>query len=60
MLLLGIGANIGVYSGAAVQMQKWHMFFDFTMFGIFTGMLEAAFWSFIALYTFGWIYNKYA
>ena len=59
MLLLGIGGNIGFYSGAAQQMQIWHMFFSLSIAGIITGIIEAAIMSFIAGYAFAWIYNKF-
>lgn len=60
MLLLGIGANLGIYTTAAQQMAKWHMFFNFTPLGIITGMIEAAIWGFVGLYAFGWLYNKFS
>ena len=58
MLLLGILANIGIYSGAAQQMMKWHMFFSLSLRGIIAGMIEAAVIGFIFGYAFAWIYNK--
>jgi len=60
MLLLGIGWNVGIYSGAAEQMAKWHMFFSPSIGGIITGMIEAAVISFIFAYVFAWVYNKFA
>ena len=59
MLLLGIGGNIGIYAGAAEQMQIWHMFFNLSALGIITGMIEAAIISFVFGYLFGWSYNKF-
>jgi len=58
MLLLGIGANIGIYTGAAEMMQQWHMFFSFSFGGIIVGMIEAAIITYIFLYAFAWVYNK--
>jgi hypothetical protein len=58
MLLLGIGANIGVYEGAAEMMRQWHMFFSFSFVGIITGMIEAAIITYVFLYAFAWVYNK--
>jgi hypothetical protein len=58
MLLLGIGANGGIYVGAAEQMAKWHMFFSFSFGGIIAGMIEAAIITYIFLYAFAWVYNK--
>ncbi len=59
MLLLGILGNIGIYAGAAEQMQKWHMFFSLSVGGIITGVIEAAVISFVFAYAFGWLYNKF-
>jgi hypothetical protein len=59
MLLLGIGGNIGLYAGAARQMMQWHMFFSLGPLGVITGMIEAAVFSFVVLYAFGWAYNKF-
>lgn len=59
MLLLGIGGNIGVYAKAAEQMMRWHMFFSLSITGIITGMIEAAIISFVFVYAFGWVYNKF-
>jgi hypothetical protein len=59
MFLLGIGGNFGIYGSAAQQMMKWHMFFSLGPLGIITGMIEATIISFIALYAFGWLYNKF-
>jgi len=58
MLLLGIAGNFGIYTGMYGMMQQAHMFFDQSVFGIITGMIEAAVISFIIGYTFVWIYNK--
>lgn len=59
MLLLGLFGNIGLYMGAVGMMMQWHMFFSLSVAGIITGMIEAAIISFIALYAFGWVYNKF-
>lgn len=59
MLLLGIGWNIGVYSGAAEQMGRWHMFFSRSVFGIIGGMVEAAVISFVFIYLLVWLYNRF-
>jgi len=58
MLILGILGNIGLYKGAVEMMRQWHMFFSLTVFGIFTGMIEAAVITFVFFVIFGWIYNK--
>lgn len=60
MLLLSILAKLGIYTRAAVQMQKWHMFYSLSIGGIITGIIEAAIIFFIFLYLFGWVYNKFA
>jgi hypothetical protein len=58
MLLLGIGANIGVYDGAAAMMQQWHLFFSPSFGGIIAGMIEAVIITYIFLYAFAWVYNR--
>ncbi len=60
MLLLGILGNIGVYTGAVDMMQQWHMFFSLSIGGIIAGILEAAVITFIFVYLFGFIHNKFA
>jgi hypothetical protein len=57
MLLLGVLANLGIYTGAAMQMTKWHMLFDLSLVGILAGTLEAAIIAFVFLYAFGFVYN---
>jgi len=59
MLLLGIGGRIGIYTGAAEQMMKWHMFFSLSVVGIITGIIEAAVIGLVFGYAFGWVYNKF-
>lgn len=59
MLLLGILGNLEVYTGAIEMMQQWHLFFSLSIVGIITGMIEAAVISFISLFLFGWVYNKF-
>ncbi|MFH1064183.1 MAG: hypothetical protein V1729_03830 [Candidatus Woesearchaeota archaeon] len=59
MLLLGILGNMGLYIGAAEMMRQWHMFFSLSIGGIVGGMIEAAVISFVFMYTFGWVYNKF-
>ena len=59
MLILGILANLGIYTGAAQMMQQCHMFFSLSAGGIIGGMIEAAVYSFILGFVFGWIYNKF-
>lgn len=58
MLLLGIGANIGIYESAAQQMQKWHLFFSFSFGGIVAGIVEAVIISYVLFYIFAWVYNR--
>lgn len=59
MLLLGILGNFGIYEGAVDMMMKWHMFFSLSPLGIVGGMIEAAVISFVLLYLFAIIYNKF-
>ncbi len=58
MLVLGVLANLGIYTGAARMMEQWHLFFSLSVVGIIAGMLEAAVISFVALYLLAWFYNK--
>ena len=59
MLLLGILGNLGMYMNGVSAMMQWHMFFSLNIVGIITGMIEAAIISFVFLYAFGWVYNKF-
>lgn len=58
MLVLSILGLFGIYSNTVTAMQQWHLFYDLSALGIFTGMIEAAIASFIMVYSFGWIYEK--
>lgn len=60
MLLLGVLGNLGVYTGAVEMMQTAHMFFNLSVVGVITGMIEAAVISFVFACLFGWTYNKFA
>jgi hypothetical protein len=60
MLVLSILANMGIYVEAATQMMMVHMFYDITIVGTITGMIEAAIVAFIAAIVFGWLYNMFA
>ncbi len=60
MLLLGILGNIGVYTSAVEMMQQWHVFFSLSIGGIIAGMFEAVVITFVFVYLFGFIYNKFA
>lgn len=57
MLILGALANLGIYTNAAEQMAKWHLFFSTNLGGIVSGMVEAAIMSYVLVYVFVWIYN---
>ena len=58
MLALGTLAKFGIYTGAAQQMVKWHLFFSPTTFtGIIGGAIEAAVLSYLLVYVFVWLYN---
>ena len=59
MFLLGILGYLGIYSGAVTMMQQGHMFFSLNVFGIITGMIEAAVWGFISGWLVAWVYNKF-
>lgn len=57
MLVIWLLANAGIYTSAADQMAKWHMYFNLTFMGLVGGMVEAAVVSFVLVYVFVWIYN---
>ena len=57
MLILGILGNLEIYTKAVEHMQDWHAFFSLSVGGIIGGMIEAAIWSFVILWAFGWLYN---
>jgi len=59
MLLLGILGNLGIYEGAVNMMQEWHLFFNLSLLGIIGGMIEAAVISYVILYLFAVVYNKF-
>ena len=59
MLILSILNALGVNQGAVEQMQNWHMLYTPDVVGTITGMIEAAIFSFVALYIFGLIYNRF-
>jgi len=60
MALLWIGGKVGIYEGAAKQMQNMHMFFSLSIGGLIGGVIEAAVLSFVAGWLIAWFYNKYA
>ena len=57
MLLMGIAGNLGIYTGAVVMMEEWHLLFSLSIPGIIGGMVEAAVVSFVVLYAFAAVYN---
>ena len=59
-LLFGILGNVGVYTAAVDMMTQWHVFFSLSIGGIIAGMVEAAVITFVFVYLFGFIYNKFA
>ncbi len=59
MLVASIFANSGFYTNAVGHMQDWHQFYSPSISGTISGMIEAAVWGFIILWTFGWLYNKF-
>ncbi len=59
MLLTGIAGNLGWYSEFVGLMMQMHKFFSLNAIGIFTGMVEAAIWSFFSGWFIAWIYNKF-
>lgn len=58
MLLLSLLHMAGLYKGAAVMMQQWHMFYEpSTIVGTITGMIEAAIVTYVLILLFAWIYS---
>lgn len=60
MLVLWALAKMGLYTSAAQQMARWHMFFDLSFMGLIGGMIEAAVVSYIGAYSFIYVYNLFA
>ncbi|MBU3923983.1 MAG: hypothetical protein KJ592_03640 [Nanoarchaeota archaeon] len=60
MLLLGIAGNFGIYMGAVDMMMQWHMFFDLSVLGIITGIIEAGVIGFICGWLVAYFYNRFA
>lgn len=58
MLLLSIAKLVGIYVPAAEHMEELHMFYDISILGTITGMIEAALITYVSLYVTIWIYNK--
>lgn len=59
MLLFGVAGAIGIYEGAVGMMKQWHLFFEPTIVGTLSGMIEAAVISFAFVYAFAWLYNAF-
>lgn len=59
MLILSILSYLGVYTQAAQEMAKLHMFYSVTAIGTITGMIEGAVIGFIAAYVFAMVYNRF-
>ena len=57
MLVIWLLANMGLYVSAAEQMSKWHMFFNLTVIGLVSGMIEAGVISFLLVYSFATVYT---
>lgn len=57
MLVMWLLANMGLYVSAAEQMSKLHMFFNLTLVGLISGMIEAGVVSFLLVYSFAFVYN---
>lgn len=60
MLLLSIINSFGFFVEATAHMQDMHIFYTPTVLGTILGMIEAAVFSFVVLYVFGWLHNKFA
>lgn len=60
MLSLGILGNFGIYAGAVDMMEQWHLFFSLSVGGIVAGIAEAAVITFVFIYLFGFLYNKFS
>ncbi len=60
MLIMGVLGNFSIALSAIEIMKAHHIFFSLSAAGIISGMIEAAIFSFVALFVFGWLYNKFA
>lgn len=58
MLALGILGNMGLYENGVKAMMQWHLFFNLSVTGIITGMIEGAVVSYFGVLLFGFIYNS--
>ncbi len=59
MVIIWVFGYIGIYTKVVTHMQDWHMFFSQSFAGLIGGTIEAAVWSFLILWIFGWTYNKF-
>lgn len=60
MFVMWLLGTAGFYMEAVMMMQGWHMFFSLSVLGLIGGVIEAAVFSFVILYLFGWLYNRFA
>ncbi len=60
MLLLGVLGNLGWYTGAVAIMEQLHIFFSLSVTGVIAGMIEAAVLTFVSLYAFVRLYNRFS
>ncbi len=59
MTLMWLLGNAGLYLSAVNQMEAWHVLFNLSFMGLIGGVIEAAIWSYVLGYVFGWLYNKF-
>lgn len=59
MLILGTLGMVGIYTSGVEAMQAWHIFFDLTVLGTILGMIEAAVFSYVVVYLWAMLYNKF-
>lgn len=55
---LWIFASLGFYTGAAVLMEQFHLFFNLTFIGLITGTMEAVVYGGLCGLAIAWLYNK--
>jgi hypothetical protein len=60
MLLMGLLAMNGYYTGAWEAMMAWHVWADLSVGGVIIGAVEGFVCGYICAYIIAWLYNRFA